>query len=566
MKKILFGLAILIFIFFFGRHLLPSNETFYGHDITQPARIVEFSYNLLHGQFPPRLSPHMSFNMSYPVFTFYAPFSYWVTTGIHVLGFDIADSLNLSYLIAATLAGIGMYFFLRSFFNIPSSIIGGLLYASSPYMAVEIFVRGNLAEVWYLALLPWILYLYFQNAHGQSKLIFVATVFVTSFILTVHNIFSFLSIPLLVVYLLFLKNKKKNYVTLSLGLLAASYFLVPFIGESAFTRANAVARITNYHDHFLCPLQIWTTNMWGYGASVKGCMNDGMSFMIGKVQVIFAILGLLLLTYNIIKKREKKFELLFVFIFIFTLVSTFMTTYASTFIWDVFGSIIGVFQFPWRFLIFTLFGFSFLSAYFFSKNPFPKIVFIIPFITFFLLFFQSKYFFKPPVTKTSFNKAFTSDEAIRNNMAYYVAEYLPSTADYIAWRVAEKNEAAQQKIISETKDFIFPLDSQPYKILSEKSDSFERKATTKSQHFLINVHYLPYWKIQINGKNYTPTDFDFLGRPLVSLNSTSENTVHVYYQQTLLEIIANIISVLALIATVLLTVPKQLTLFKKEHT
>src|SRR5206468_3841834 len=130
------------------------------------------SYNLTHGQIPPRISPHMSFKMGYPVFTFYAPFAYWVSSALNLSGFDVADSLKLSFLIAIILGALGMYYFLRSFFGMVASIFGAALYACSPYVAVEIFVRGNLGEVWFLGLLPWTLYFYFHNSFRPSRTIF----------------------------------------------------------------------------------------------------------------------------------------------------------------------------------------------------------------------------------------------------------------------------------------------------------------------------------------------------------------------------------------------------------
>jgi hypothetical protein len=97
MKTIIIITALIIFGLFFGKQLLPSDKMFTFHDVSQPARIQEFAFDLTHKQIPPRIAPHMSFGMGYPVFTFYAPFSYWVGSGLHLAGFDIADSIKLSF-------------------------------------------------------------------------------------------------------------------------------------------------------------------------------------------------------------------------------------------------------------------------------------------------------------------------------------------------------------------------------------------------------------------------------------------------------------------------------------
>jgi hypothetical protein len=277
-----------------------------------------------------------------------------------------------------------------------------------------------------------------------------------------------------------------------------------------------------------------------------------MSFMLGKVQVIFGVLGGILLLYNFLRNKHSKYDWLFIFIYITTLVSGFLTLYGSEFIWNLIKPM-AVFQFPWRFLIITLFGISFFSAYFFSKNPIPYIQFLIPIAILFVSFSQSKYFYKPPVNKTYFEKGYASENSIETYVAYRVAEYLPVKADYKYWRDIEFNQKEHAKIIDQTKDFLYTQDNLPYKVIS--SEALDRKAVTSSQKVVLNVHYLPYWKISVNGKEYLPQTFDILARPVLTFTNSSPKTIRVYYQQTGIERLADILTVIAFIMSLALISP-----------
>ncbi len=547
MKKLPFLFLLFILVIFFGKSLFPGDKMFDFHDVSQPARVAEFTYDLMHSQIPPRVAPHLSFGLGYPVLNFYAPFSYWVTSIIHMSGFDIADSIKLSFLFALLLSFISMNLFLKSFFKPHPSLFGAFLYASSPYVAVEIFARGNIGEVWFLALLPLALYLIYKNAQLSSPYIFTVTALVTSFTLTVHNVLSLLFLPLVIMYILALQKPKRNFFALFCGVMLAGYFLIPALVESNLTNASKIAEITQYQDHFLCWWQIWTTNAWGYGASNPGCLKDGISFMVGKVQIVTGIVGLLVLLYHLSKRSKLKFSALFTVFAITLIVSTFLTTYSSSTIWEVL-KFMTVFQFPWRFLIFTVFGLAFFSAYLFTTIKPKFLQILIPLFLSFIIIFQSKYFYKPPMTKIQFNKLYLSESGLREHIAYRVAEYLPKTGDYTFWKSIEFSPAMSAAVVEQTKKFIYVLDKGSYRTI--KSDSFYKEALVNSSEFVINVHYLPFWRIKINNIEYIPNQFDQLARPVVKLNGTDSKTVDLYFEQTPIEKAANLVTVIGMIVTV----------------
>lgn len=557
MKKILFLLVSLILIFFLGKNLLPSNKAFDYHDSSQPARVQQFVFDLRNGQIPPRIAPDFSFKLGFPVFNYYAPTAYWITSFINILGIDPINAIKISFLLALFVAFIGTYLLGNELIGYPAGLIAGALLAASPWSAVQIFIRGDLAEAWFIALFPLTLYLLKKNAEKNSRLLFVVTVLIVSSLLTVHNILSLISSGLIVIYVLIVKRSwKKNLLTIFLGLLLSAYFLVPALTEIKNTHAIDIASHTNYYDSFLCLGQLWT-GAWGYGGSVAGCTGDGMSFMLGKLMIIMAISGTIIGFINYKKIRNK-----FIFIFLVALssLSAFMTVYQSNFIWIIGKPILKLFQFPWRFSDIAIIGLATLAGYnlFATKKIYIKILLVI--LVIFNIFYNAKFFTKYPIPLSKFTQDVLSTDYIDRSVAYKVAEYLPKTVDYKDWLKFEP----QKDVPYKTDPYVmtgpvFSNSRLPVEIVRDAA--FDKEANTlMSGQYLINIHYLPYWKIYLNGKAFEPKKFDSLGRPILDLKSPT--MVKVTYQQTPIESFADFISLLTIMALIGLSSSK--SIWKKK--
>jgi hypothetical protein len=422
MKKIIFILTLIILIFSLGRNLNPSNkQMFESHDITQAARVQQFTLNLKSGHIPPRVAPDFNNSQGYPVFNFYAPTAYWISSLINLAGFDVVNSLKLSFLLAIIFSFIFSYLFLRSFFDFYPSIFGAVIYSTVLYLPADIFIRGNLAEVWFIALLPLSLYFIYQNSQKPKPVNFIIGTIALSLTFTSHNLLSMVFIPVSLLFALILKNKKNNLISFALALLLSGYFLIPFLLENHLTIAREMAAKTNYQDHFLCINQLWDSP-WGYGGSIKGC-NDGMPFKLGKLQIIFAVLGIVIFIINVFKKKKKPYLLTTSYLLLLLILSLFMTLYPSKFIWDLFSPILSVFQFPWRFISLSLIGIAFFSSLFWNtfKLPFkPLIIIIFASVT---LFINTKYYHGKTIDKSTYEKKYLSKEFIEKKAAFLIPEY-----------------------------------------------------------------------------------------------------------------------------------------------
>lgn len=539
--KILFFTFVLLLVFLFlGSYLNPFDSRMFNfHDETQAGRIHDFVLNLKNGNIPPRIAPNFSFNLGMPVFNFYAPTAYWITSFFNLLGIPIVNSLKLSFLLTLFLSFIGMFLFLRLLFSYYSSLLGAVLYVSSTYFATEIFIRGNLAESWFLALLPFALYFMNLNSKKSNRIVFLLTVTTLSLLITTHNVLSLVVVSIILLGLFFLPNKRINVVALIFALTLGSYFLIPAIAELNLTRATETAKQFDYKDHFLCPIQIWSSP-WNYGGSLPGCDSDLMSFKLGKIQITLGAFGIFLFLFNILQnyKKHKKVEINSVLIFLTTTISLFLTTYHSEIVWQILEDILSLFQFPWRFLVFGMFGFAFFSAYFADFINKNIRVFFCIFIIILSLYSSRNYFTKPLMEEAEYKKGYLNESYLNLAIAYNIREYLPKNIDYEYWHQLNPLEVNKKEI---GFDFTSPVETTArHKI--EQNDKFYKKiSTTENGTFILNVHYFPYWKIYINNNEILPTQFDPLHRPIIKIDKNT--IIEIKYQQTPIQILSNIFSI-----------------------
>jgi len=543
-KFIVFFIALIAVYFFLGKEINPfDSHTFLIHDNTQAARMQEFALNLKSGVIPPRLAPNFSFQHGFPVFNFYAPFAYWVGGIIHLIGISSALALKIVLLLGLLGSFVTFFLFSSLFFGFWGGLLGAIVYSSSLWMAVEIFVRGNVGEIWFMALFPLSLYLLKRNDTENKNWLFLISGITLSFLFTVHNVLSLVSILFVILFSLLLKYKKKALLSVVVGLLLASYFLLPAVIENKLTYANEIASKTNYADHFLCAWQLWKANTWSYGGSGIGCINDDMSFQIGKIQLIIGILGLIFFVASINKQRKQVSWKIPLFILGWTLFSAFLTVTASKPIWDLFSFVMGVFQYPWRFLIFVVFGTAFFAACI-SKIPFSKKILITTVLILCLgtLYISSKFFSRPwKYSLNEYTNLYISNKYIETRAAYEIPEYFPRSGDYKIWRTFDKSEKG--------------FGDQP---LSYKSNTpFYKEILVKQDRIILPIHYFPFWEIKVDGKQIIPNALDTLGRPILT-DLSANSSVIVRYNETPIEKAGNVVTLMTFGLLILVCLHKKI--------
>jgi len=413
MKKLVILIVVALTILPFFRTGL-----FDVHDPTSAYRLYTMVETLKSGQFPAAWSNLLNFGYGYPLHLYYAPlFSYLGALIYYFVGsYEVAVKLGL--IISSLVGTYGIYKLLesRGFY---ASLLGAVAYTYLPYRASALYVRGSYAEFLAMSILPWVIY-FWLKPQNLKKVILPTAISTALFILSHNTLFLLVAPIILLIITLFQRQNLKGVVITfltTIGLI--SWFILPVLFERSFVQVEFVARITNYQDHFVTLSQLWTST-WGYGGSARGISEDGMSFMIGKGQIILSILGLCGLY------KAKKWSLLLLYSFI-VLFSVFLSLSKSEFLWSTLH-FLSVVQFPWRSLAVVGLGVAVLSGY--SLEFLPKKFQIVATLIFSILLIYTNYKYFYPQSYLNYNQDSLSsqsnlDPLVRDKIPEYLPVWMP---------------------------------------------------------------------------------------------------------------------------------------------
>lgn len=536
--KKLFPFVLIIILSFFAIRPLILNGFFPMHDDTQASRVFEMAEALKDGMLPVRWSADLGFGYGYPIFNFYAPFAYYTGAAINLLGLNPLDATKAMMILGIILAGISMYLLAKEFFGRPAGLVAGLLYLYAPYHAVNIYVRGDVAEFYAYGFIPlvfWGLYkIYKENLY---KHVFLVALFFALVIIS-HNLTAFIITPFYLLFSIFLFIKNKNrtnlFIALGLGVLLSSFYSLPAILEMNYT--NVVSQVgggANYRDHFVCLSQLWASQ-WGFGGSTKGCI-DGISFMIGKYHILASALSILAIIIFLLKRNLKALEkdtiqILTIFLS-FLLLSVFLMLSASQFIWDTLPAMEYI-QYPWRFLLIASFSVSFLSGGLFlllKQYVNSRIYIVIILLACFAVVFLNIKFFSPQAILAKDSSDYVSQRALNWDISKITSEYMPK-------KFSKPKNISQVANLKSVENDNIKLDS-----YSKKTNRIELNLrTTQKTNVVIPLAYFPAWKAYLNEMEVSTME-NSNGTNL-SLLAGKNNLVFVY-KETKAETFANILSI-----------------------
>jgi hypothetical protein len=355
----LFLLLVPIFWPFFHRGFFPS------HDNVQVVRVFELVQSLRYGDIPARWSSNLLYGHGYPLYVFYSPLSYLIGAAFSFLGFNFLISTKLVFILGFLLGGLGMYLLVMRWWGKLPALIAALVFSYTPYRALDVYVRGNLAEFFSLSLFPFVVLVNYQLLTAENKGLWRLVFSFSLFLLFIaHNISAFIFGLFLLFfnlfYFLFCDRSHLKEGVWSLvwsGILAAAiscFYWLPLIYETRFVMVGKFAQCP-YWRYFLTLGKIWDTP-WGFGGYIE---SNPMSLQLGKTIIVLSFLALL--TNFFIKTQWRKIIL---FIFGALVGATLIELPISDFLWHNL-KILPFLQFPWRFHVVSTYCGSILFAAFF---------------------------------------------------------------------------------------------------------------------------------------------------------------------------------------------------------
>jgi hypothetical protein len=267
--------------------------------------------------------------------------------------------------------------FLRRFGLLPAAM-SAALFALTPYVIFDAFVRAAYAEFAAIMLAPGVLWATDRVLRDGRVGAAPIGALVGGFMIVTHLPTVVVFAPVFVAYALFVVISGQTTAGRVASLAAAgvvaagvaSFYLVPALQELPLV---AVSRLTtgylDYRSHFLEPWQ-WVTGSWGYGLSVEGA-NDDLSFQIGIVQCVVIVVAAVY-AVRLTRRRRARPALEIGFWLGVIGVSLFLTSPASEPVWSAIAPLTYL-QFPWRALMVVPIACAVLAARLLSVIPSPTL-------------------------------------------------------------------------------------------------------------------------------------------------------------------------------------------------
>ncbi|MBI5613572.1 hypothetical protein HY947_01490 [Candidatus Gottesmanbacteria bacterium] len=389
----------LLSLYIFFLPLQRTDAVIAGHDAGYHfTRLQLFANAFREGQFPVRWIEGPAEGLSHPLFQFYPPLFYYISSIFLLAGIAYVSAVYIGLVTSGAVGWVGMYWFVRKLIGHPredsprgevrgndkisvstlAALVSASMFLFTPYRISQLYVRAAYGEFLATSLIPFvflgILSLMEKSKNSAKKdlpfgmgvltAVSLAAIFM-SHQPTLLMVFPFVIGWIVLLWIVTQNTRGLVFAALALvfGMLLSSTFLFPLLLEQQFIRASALA--SNYFDfriHFAAFSQL-VYSAWGYGVSQKG-PNDGMSFQVGVLNWLGTLAAFgAFLHERTIGKKSLSISIFLVsgFFLCMLLGSLFFAIDISRPLWERFSSFAFI-QYPWRFLSVTSLSTSVLTG------------------------------------------------------------------------------------------------------------------------------------------------------------------------------------------------------------
>jgi uncharacterized membrane protein len=544
MKRLIVIIISIVLMFWMIKPLL-ANGYFPMHDDTQVARVVVMGRALRQGQVPVRWVSDLGYGYGYPIYNFYGPLPYYVGGILQAGGVDSVVATKIMFAAGAILAYISFFLFADSIFGSTAALVGSTLFVYAPYHAVQLYIRGSVDEYWAIAFVPFILLGIRYIFLPRKRWIGVLAASLGFFgVICSHTILGYITVGFyilgaigyaaIVVIRKKLKLPQVLYVILPLviGLGLSAFFWLPAIVEMGSTSVSSMitSATTGFYDHFVCLGQLWNSP-WGYGGSAPGCV-DGMSFKLGKFQLIVAVCGIVYWMFALRgKKRTPAIYFVGIAVVLFVL-SVIGMLQLSGFIWKIipFTSFI---QYPWRLLAFSMLAMGICGGFVITRIDKPILRYLVAGGLIISCIVINARLFHPQYLYQRDSKAFETPQELRYTISKISDEYLPPGIP----KPASVNDIIRVPIEETTTLHVTHMSqTDTYLTVQLVSDV--------PQSIILKKAYFPGWEYRINGAVVQPSIVHGLPGVIVSEGTS---TLEARFINTPVRVLGNIISLLSVV-------------------
>ena len=319
-------------------------------------RIAELGFSLQAGNLYPRWAPDFYYGHGYPIFNYYAPLTYHLGNWLTLLQPQhAATGAKLLFILSQVLGTVGAYLLGKKFGRQGGGLLGAAAFTFSPYIfLINSHIRGDLAEVFAVALIPWALWswecLWQDSSKNRSNkvsfIIAIIAILSAGGVLLSHNL-SGLTMMILLMLLslwhwLVLRHQDAFWRALLAGVLVmglTAYFWLPFVMERAHIKLDVAGEgHYDFRNHFVMLRELFAPlPKLDWGAVVPHApMTLGL------------IHGALFISGTLLSLKQKALRSIGFYV-ASGATCIFLITPLSRPVWEMTPGM-AYYQFPWRFL------------------------------------------------------------------------------------------------------------------------------------------------------------------------------------------------------------------------
>jgi len=310
--------------------------------VTHALWYSHFSEQLWHGDLYPRWLMNMNGGLGSPVFFYYPPVPFFLTSLLRPLFANDPHGLHqigVSCGIALVASGISAYFWLKEITDHISAMVAAVLYMAMPYHLAEIYVRGAFAELWAFVWLPLILLFTNRIATGR-RFAWAGLALSYALLVMTHppTVLVFAAVP--IAYVLILANNETRMkaaattlVALLVGIGLSGIYLFPaLLTQNNVLMGRMATGYFSYDNWFL--FSRWS--IW---------KEDKLTILLLVVDMSVIAICAFLISRSHVNDAQKKLDRFWLGA---AGASVFMMTELSKPIWWIFFPLRKI-QYPWRF-------------------------------------------------------------------------------------------------------------------------------------------------------------------------------------------------------------------------
>lgn len=323
-------------------------------------RVAEMQRSWQDGVFMPRWADAFYFGYGYPVFHYYASFTYYLTSILMLsLGITALNALKITLGISFLWAGLGMYLWAKDQWGQLGGLIAALVYVYSPYMLyTEPYTRGVYPELLAFAIAPWIFWRFDKLAnHAATRRIFIAKIFsaagLVALLIITHNLMSLTLFLILALHILWQtvvralswRQSLLMLLVAGCGVGLASYFWLPVVAERDAVQLDNLINVAelDYRNHFVTFDNLLARSPRSDDGAINGLLPR---YNLGWGAILLATVGSGLLLGAMRRSKIARKNLFFLLLGILMI---FLMTPDANRIWEE-VSLLAFLQFPWRLL------------------------------------------------------------------------------------------------------------------------------------------------------------------------------------------------------------------------